>query len=191
LWLWEKSDVEVNVYHLPNGTIRGIGRFSNRLNDVDRKYAIGIFVENTAGEVWHMIIKDRVPPTGFGGTEVKWKSSDMIISGEVKNVYVEGKILNSRSGTFGITLKCEYGEQETQCKWPKPFYEKEKGNLFPKYTAAIEKDKVNICAGFVPRSWNTVEVGYWTECNSTTGVISEHSKVLDVPIPSCPGCPIP
>ncbi|UOA18102.1 hypothetical protein DSM14862_00860 [Sulfitobacter indolifex] len=190
LWVWEHSDVEVNVYHLPNGTIRGIGRFSNGLQTIDRKYALGIFVETAAGEVWHMIINERVPPSGAGGTQVKWKSDEMLISGEVLNVYAEAKILNKQSGTFGLTVKCKYGEQETKCKWPKPFYEKEKGNLLAKYAAATEKGKVDICAGFEPRAWNTVYTGNWTECDSATGVISEQSKSLERPIPKCPACAI-
>lgn len=191
LWLWEHSDIEVDVYHLPNGTIRATGRFSNGLQTIDRKYALGIFVENSSDEVWHMIINERVPPTGAGGTQVRWKADDMPVTGEVSNVYIEGKILNDQSGVFGLQIDCEYGQQETKCKWPKPFYEEEKGNLFPTYTAAAEMGKVDICQDFQSQTWNTVEVGYWTECNSRTGVISEHSKVLDKPIPPCPGCAIP
>lgn len=190
LWVHEHSDVEVNVYHFPNGTIRGVGRFSNGLQTIDRKYSLGIFVENTDGEVWHMIINERVPPTGLGGTQVKWKAEEMAVTGKVLKVYAEAKILNNQSGTFGLRVECDYGTQDTNCKWPKPFYEKEKGNLFSNYTAATEKSKVNICAGFQPRSWHTEEIGYWTECNPKTGAISERSRVLDRPIPLCKGCPI-
>lgn len=191
LWVHEHSDVEVNVYHLPNGTIRGVGRFSNGLQTIDRKYALGIFVENTDGEVWHMIINELVPPTGLGGTQVKWKTDEMSVSGTVQRVYASAKILNNQSGVFGLKVECEYGAQDTKCKWPKPFYKKEKEKVFSGYVVAVEKAKVNICAGFDPQAWHTVEVGYWKECNSKTGAITEHSKVLKHPIPPCPGCAIP
>ena len=190
LWVHDHSDVEVNVYHLPNGTIRGVGRFSNGLQTIDRKFDLGIFVENTDGEVWHMVINELVPPTGPGGTQVKWKTAEMMIRGEVQKVYARAVILNNQSGTFSIKIECDYGQQGTHCELPKPSHEAESLGQFGGYGVATKQSPVNICAGFDPQSWHTTEVGYWKQCDPSTGAITELSKVLDRPIPVCPTCPI-
>lgn len=49
-WIHEHTDLSLQVFHLPNGAIRALGRFSNGLQTVDRTITANIVVKNTDGE---------------------------------------------------------------------------------------------------------------------------------------------
>jgi hypothetical protein len=191
-WIHEHTDLNLKVFHLPNGTIRVRGRFSNGIQTVDRTISATVFIENDAGEIWHMTINERVPMTLLGGTQVRFKEQDMAITGSVTKVSAIASIIN-RGESFGLGIKCKGdGSPDTSCNWDLK-YENKPDKIIESAHPLTEREMVNICSGFQSNTWVNIpaQTGNWTECNPRTGAISEHSRVLEHPIYPCEGCPLP
>lgn len=192
-WIHDYTDLNLRVFHLPNGTIRASGRFSNGLKTAIRTISVIVLVENDMGEIWHMKIIERVPSTGFGGTQVRYKEQDMVISGNVSKVRAVASIIDSGE-SFSIEIECEDGgTPETGCKldWSSD-YENNPDRLIGSSHTLIEGEKVNICAGFQSNTWVNypAQTGHWTECDPKSGIISKQSKALEHKIYPCRGCQI-
>lgn len=122
-----------------------------------------------------MEVTERVPLTGLGGTQVRWKQHEVMISGSVSQVMATASIVDSGK-SFGIKLKCG----ADGCT-PKEIKYKDKVDKVIKSSVVLtERTSVNICSGFKSKTWvnYTAQTGHWTECDPRTGVISEHSKAL-------------
>ncbi len=186
--LFEISDythLTLDVFHMPNGKIKIRGRFSNGMQTVDRTISAMVFVENQDGDVFHEVINERVPMTGFGATNIRYKQQDMSFSGKVVKVWaICWIVVDESSFSIGVQVAGE-GTASSGINW-----NFELNNMPDKIIQSAhvlhETEKVDVCAGFESNVWvnKTSLMGYWTQCDSRTGVVSEHSKGLDKPLPA-------
>lgn len=180
-WIHEHTDVHLTVLHLPSGSIKIRGRFSNGLKTAERVITTLTFIENEEGQIFHGKLIERVPPTGFGSTNVRHKEMDIEFSGRVAAVRAVASITNTGE-SFKVKVKGK-GSESSGVDWE--FVFKDKPDKIIKSAHPLsEGDPIDICAGFQPDSWvnYAAQTGHWTSCDSSTGKITEHSKALVKPI---------
>ncbi|MEM8575867.1 MAG: hypothetical protein AAGF48_14725 [Pseudomonadota bacterium] len=180
-WVWEHADVHVSVFHLPNGNLRVSGRFSNGMKSVDRTISVTVLAETRDGAFWKMTVNERVPMTGFGGTQVRSKSQEMPVPDHIEKVYATASIV-SDGQTFSISLKCK--NEAEKCRL-QPKYKEEARKLLKVSKEIPEGTPVNICAGFRSKTWVNwaAQTTNWQKCDPKSGNISEHSEVATRPLP--------
>lgn len=176
-------DTLVTVFHTPDNTLRVTGQFSNGLKTRDTTFSLTVFAEMENSDVYVLQMYERVPMTGFGGTEVRYKTDSMQALGQIKKVTAFSGVVSSGIKA-SIKVKCKI--EDGGCLPADGKFSGKPGVSFETKVVLTEFDPINICANWVPNTWFNFETNkvHYTQCDPRSGVASERTRLArpeDIP----------
>ena len=149
----------ITTFHLPDGTFRISGEFSNGDRILDRTFTTNVRVTTADDKQYNFEIHERVAATGGGGTEVRTKVGDFSVEGTIVNILAQVDPNITPRNTIPF-----YG-----------LFETDPVNICENYTPNTSLNPAGQTA--------TV-----TECDPKSGKISTTEVDLEETIPVCPNC---
>lgn len=170
----EHTDVQVHVYHTPDKTLRVNGRFSNGLQTRDVTFSLAVFAELSGGEVHILQMYERVPATGPGKTNVKWKEDAIKVPGTITSIMAFSGVVSS-GVKVSTSIKCKV--EDSFCLPKSGKYKKKPGVAFETGMQLVEGRLINLCANArsteASRDGATLTI---RECDPKSGEKSEFNE---------------
>lgn len=177
-WIMELVDLRLDVYQLPNGTVRVAGQFSNGQRLINSEPAGLVYIDDGDGTAIVAKIAEWVPMTRGGGTNVRSKQHDFFtLSSPLDSVRA---VAYESATQFQVGVKLSCDGTGSRCS----------GSInYEKFPDRIPKDLIDMtrmedfdfCQGFNPESWRAPSSRIVTTktCDASSGTYATVTTIFN------------